>query len=45
AKQLKAQCGSGGTVRENTVEIQGEHAAKLVSLLIDKGYKAKISGG
>ena len=45
AKKLKAQCGSGGTVRENTVEIQGEHAAKLVSLLIDKGYKAKISGG
>ncbi len=45
AKKLKAQCGSGGTVREDTVEIQGEHAAKLVSLLVDKGYKAKISGG
>ena len=45
AKKLKSQCGSGGTVRDNTIEIQGEHATKLVSLLIDKGYKAKISGG
>ena len=45
AKKLKSQCGSGGTVKDNTIEIQGEHAPKLVSLLIDKGYKAKISGG
>lgn len=45
AKKLKSQCGSGGTVKDNTIEIQGEHATKLVSLLVDKGYKAKISGG
>ncbi|MGB3768655.1 MAG: translation initiation factor [Phormidesmis sp.] len=45
AKKLKSQCGSGGTVKDNTIEIQGEHATKVVSLLIDKGYKAKISGG
>ena len=45
AKKLKAGCGSGGTVRDNTIEIQGEHAPKLLSLLTDKGYKAKISGG
>ena len=45
AKKLKSQCGSGGTVKDNTIEIQGEHASKLVSLLIEKGYKAKISGG
>lgn len=45
AKKLKSQCGSGGTVKDNTIEIQGEHAAKLVSLLINIGYKAKISGG
>ncbi len=45
AKKLKSQCGSGGTVKDNTIEIQGEHAAKLVSLLIGQGYKAKISGG
>ncbi|MGC1310022.1 MAG: translation initiation factor [Phormidesmis sp.] len=45
AKKLKAQCGSGGTVKDNTIEIQGEHATKLVSLLVKQGYKAKISGG
>ncbi|MFK8183163.1 MAG: translation initiation factor [Phormidesmis sp.] len=45
AKKLKAQCGSGGTVADNTIEIQGEHGPKLVTLLTEKGYKAKISGG
>ena len=45
AKKLKASCGSGGTVADNTIEIHGEHAPKLVKLLTDKGYKAKISGG
>ncbi len=45
AKSLKASCGSGGTVKDGTIEIQGEHAPKLCSLLIDKGYRAKISGG
>ncbi|MDJ0704773.1 MAG: translation initiation factor [Leptolyngbyaceae cyanobacterium MO_188.B28] len=45
AKKLKAQCGSGGTAKENTIEIQGDHAQKLLGLLIEKGYRAKISGG
>lgn len=45
AKALKAQCGSGGTVKDNTIEIQGEHAPKLVELLVAKGYRAKRSGG
>ncbi|MGB3789070.1 MAG: translation initiation factor [Phormidesmis sp.] len=45
AKSLKASCGSGGTVKDDTIEIQGEHAPKLLALLIEKGYKAKISGG
>ncbi|NJM96786.1 MAG: translation initiation factor [Phormidesmis sp. RL_2_1] len=45
AKQLKAQCGSGGTVKDNTIELQGEHVIKAVSWLVKKGYKAKASGG
>lgn len=44
-KQLKSQCGSGGTVKDNTLEIQGDHGQKLVEILTELGYKAKISGG
>ncbi|VXD15403.1 conserved hypothetical protein [Planktothrix serta PCC 8927] len=44
-KQLKTQCGAGGTVKDNTIEIQGEHRQKLLEILIKLGYKAKISGG
>ena len=45
AKQLKAQCGTGGTVKDNEIEIQGEHKQKLAEILKKLGYKAKISGG
>ncbi len=44
-KQLKSHCGSGGTVKENTLEIQGDHTQKLVQFLTKLGYKVKISGG
>lgn len=44
-KQLKTQCGAGGTVKDNEIEIQGDHKQKLVELLIKLGYKAKASGG
>ena len=44
-KQLKAQCGTGGTVKDNEIEIQGDHKQKLVEILTKLGYKAKISGG
>ncbi|ELR98652.1 translation initiation factor [Gloeocapsa sp. PCC 73106] len=44
-KQLKTQCGSGGTIKDETIEIQGEHKAKILETLIKLGYKAKISGG
>ena len=44
-KQLKAQCGAGGTLKDNEIEIQGDHAQKLAQLLISLGYKAKVSGG
>lgn len=45
AKQLKAQCGTGGTVKDDTIEIQGDHGDKLVQVLTGKGYQAKRSGG
>ncbi|MEA5596958.1 translation initiation factor [Rivularia sp. UHCC 0363] len=44
-KQLKGQCGCGGTVKDNEIEIQGEHKQKILEILKKSGYKAKISGG
>ncbi|MGK7954012.1 MAG: stress response translation initiation inhibitor YciH, partial [Crocosphaera sp.] len=44
-KQLKSQCGSGGTMKDDTLEIQGDHRQKLLKVLEDLGYKVKISGG
>ncbi|NWF58748.1 MAG: translation initiation factor [Fischerella sp.] len=44
-KQLKTQCGTGGTVKDNEIEIQGEHKQKILEIVTKLGYKAKISGG
>lgn len=44
-KQLKTQCGAGGTLKDNEIEIQGDHTQKLLQILTQLGYKAKISGG
>jgi translation initiation factor 1 len=32
-KQLKTQCGTGGTLKDNEIEIQGEHKQKIVDIL------------
>src|SRR5438045_977450 len=32
AKQLKAACGSGGTVKDGAVEVQGDHCDKVMAL-------------
>lgn len=45
ARELKQRCGSGGTVREGAIEIQGEHRDVLVAELTKRGYTAKRSGG
>lgn len=44
-KKLKTHCGCGGTLKDNILEIQGEHKEKILQLLTQLGYKAKISGG
>ncbi len=44
-KTIKAQCGTGGTIKENTLEIQGEHREKILAAVTRLGYRAKLSGG
>lgn len=45
ATQLKKRCGSGGTVRDGVIEVQGEHRDTIVAMLIRLGWPAKKSGG
>ena len=45
ARQFKQKCGSGGTVRDGVIEIQGDHREMLVELLTALGWAAKRSGG
>jgi translation initiation factor 1 len=44
-KQLKAKLGTGGTVKDICLEIQGDHCDALLAALEKLGYPAKRSGG
>jgi len=45
AQQLKKLCGSGGTVKDGVIEIQGDHCEKVQAKLSELGYKVKRAGG
>jgi translation initiation factor 1 len=44
-KRLRTACGSGGTAKDGVLEVQGDHAERVVAWLVAEGFKAKRSGG
>jgi len=44
-KQLKASCGTGGTVKDGVIEIQGEHIERVMAALKAQGHTVKRAGG
>lgn len=45
AKKLKQECGTGGTIKDGLIEIQGEQRQRIAGVLQELGYKVKIAGG
>ncbi len=44
-QELKASCGSGGTVKDGAIEVQGDHVEKVIALLQQRGWTVKRAGG
>ena len=45
AQSLKRLCGSGGTVKDREIEIQGDHRERLAAHLTKLGHRVKLAGG
>ena len=44
-KQLRAACGSGGTVKDGVIEVQGDHCERVIAMLKAQGRVVKRAGG
>ena len=44
-QRLKAACGSGGTVKDGVIEVQGDHCERVIGMLTEQGHTVKRAGG
>ena len=44
-KQLRTACGSGGTVKDGVIEVQGDHCDLVMEALTKLGHHPKRAGG
>ena len=45
SQELKAACGTGGTVKDGDIEVQGDHVEKVMAILQQRGHRVKRAGG
>jgi translation initiation factor 1 len=45
ARSLKLACGTGGTLKDGALELQGDHRSRVEAALAAKGLRSKRSGG
>ncbi len=43
--ELKRCCGTGGTVKDRTIQIQGDHREAILKELSRRGFTVKLAGG
>lgn len=44
-KQLRTACGTGGTVKDGVIEVQGDHVDRVIESLKAQGHTVKRAGG
>jgi len=44
-KQLRSACGTGGTLKDGVLELQGDHRARVAAWLQSQGWTVKLAGG
>lgn len=45
AKEIQKSCGTGGTVKEGRIEIQGDQREAAVRILTNAGFRPVLAGG